>query len=72
MYYDWVHSLDSMRLTSTYTFLVNGTIISWSSKNQKNVVFNWLDMKYMGCIQGDKKNLWPFSFFNDVGECKKL
>jgi hypothetical protein len=51
---------------------MNGTTISWSSKNKKNVVFNWLDVKYMGYIQVDKKNLRPFSFFNDVGECKKL
>ncbi len=55
MYCDWVRSLDRMRLTSTYTFLVNGTTISSSSKNQTNVVYNWLRVKYMGCIQVDKK-----------------
>lgn len=42
------------------------------ARTKKNAVFNCLVVKYMGCIQVDKKNLWPFSFFNDVGECKKL
>jgi hypothetical protein len=69
---DWAGETDNRKSTAGYTFLINETTISWSSKRQNTVALSSAEAEYLGCTQAVKEALWLKHFFNDINEPQTL
>lgn len=55
---DFGGCIDTRRSTSGYTFLVNGTVVSWQSKLQPTVAKSTQEAEYMAMGQAISEALW--------------
>ena len=68
---DWGSS-DDRRSIGGYTFLLNGSAISWNSKKQSTVALSSTEAEYMALTQAVKESIWLQALLLDLGAQKHL
>ena len=68
---DWGGS-DDRRSIGGYTFLLNGSAISWNSKKQSTVALSSTEAEYMALTQAVKESIWLQALLLDLGAQKHL
>src|SRR5207248_5268244 len=55
---DYAGDTDNRRSTSGYVFTLNGSAISWRSKQQDLVTLSTMEAEYVGMTEACKESLW--------------
>ena len=63
---DWGGS-DDRKSIGGYTFLLNGSTISWNSKKQSTVALSSTEAEYMALTQAVKESIWLQVLLSDLG-----
>ena len=59
---DWGDDIDQSKSTSRYAFLLNDSVILWSSKDQSCVALSTMKAEYVACSAATQDVVWLRSF----------
>ena len=65
---DWAGSIDDMKSTSGYAFLLGTNICSWLSKKQKVVAQSSAEAEYVAAAKATSQAIWLRRILEDIGE----
>ena len=65
---DWANDPDTRRLTSGYTFQINGSTVSWCSQRQPCVTRSSTEVEYVALSHATQELMWLRRLLNDIGE----
>ena len=68
---DW-GSGDDRKSIGGYTFLLNGSAISWNSKKQSTVALSLTEAEYIALTQAAKESIWLQALLLDLGAQRHL
>jgi len=70
---DFAGCQDTRRSTTGFTFLINGTAVTWSSQRQSIVSLSSTESEYLALGTGVKDAIWVSNFLDELGyTCKPL
>jgi hypothetical protein len=64
---DYAGDLSTRRSTTAYVFMLNGGIISWSSRLQPTVALSTTEAEYMAAAAATKEVLWLRTLLSELG-----
>lgn len=64
---DWASDVDGRRSTTGYLVMVNGNLVSWSSKKQPTVALSTAEAEYMGMSAATEELCWTRQFVAELG-----
>ncbi len=65
---DWVGEMDSLKCTTSYTFLLGSGAINWSSKHQPTITLPSTKVKHKATIEATKDAIWIKQLLQDIGQ----
>ena len=65
---DWVGSMDDMKSTVGYAFLLGTGVFSLTSKKQDNVALSTAEAEYVSTTLARTQAMWLRKIMNDIGE----
>ncbi|KAL1349136.1 hypothetical protein AAHE18_07G136400 [Arachis hypogaea] len=63
----WAGSINDMKSTSGYTFLLGSRVFSWASKNKKTVAQSSTEAGYVAATNATSQAIWLRKIFEDIG-----
>jgi hypothetical protein len=63
---DFAADIDNRRSTSGYVYTLNGSAISWRSKQQDLVTLSTMEAEYVGMTEACKESIWLQRLLNEL------
>ncbi|KAL1339595.1 hypothetical protein AAHE18_U049700 [Arachis hypogaea] len=68
---DWAESIDDLKSTSGYAFMLGSSVFSWALNKQKIVAQSSTEAEYLATANATSQAIWLRKMFENIGENKK-